>query len=66
MKYLRPEEILNNSNYVQVVPNPYVYGVCNMSKVTHYTRVPSVNEGWESVLYYRFIGSRTKNKPQIT
>jgi len=66
MKYLRPEEIQNNPSYIPVEPKPYVYGVSNMSNITHHTRVPSVNQGWETVLYYRFVGSITQNQPQST
>lgn len=66
MKYLKPEELINNPSFIQVVPKPYVYGVSNMNNITHHTRVPSVNEGWETVLYYRFIGSITNNQPKIT
>ena len=63
MKYLKPEEIVDNPNYVQVIPSLYVYGVSNMNDVTHYTRVISGNEDWETVLYYRFIGSITQDQP---
>jgi len=65
MKYLKPEEIVDNPSFTQVKPNPYVYGLSNMSKITHYTRVPSDNEGWETVLYYRFIGYIKRNQPKI-
>jgi hypothetical protein len=63
MKYLKPEEILNNPDYVQIMPETYVYGLSNTKGITHYTRVTSSNEGWETVLYYRFIGSITPNQP---
>jgi len=65
MKYLKPEEILNNPNFAPVVPNPYVYGLSNMNKITHYTRVSSGNEGWEKVLYYRVIRSIKQDQPKI-
>jgi len=66
MKYLKPEEIVNNPSFILMKPKPYVYGVSNMSNITHHTRVTSSNEGWETVLYYRFIGSITQNQPSIT
>ena len=60
MKYLNPEEILDNLQYIQVIPKINQMGESNMYRVTHFTRVPSHN-GWETVLYYRFIGSITPN-----
>jgi hypothetical protein len=63
MKYLKPEELVDNLNFIQVIPETYVYGLSNTKGITHYTRVPSVNEGWETVLYYRFIGSIKQDQP---
>jgi hypothetical protein len=62
MKYLKPEEILNNPSYIQIIPEAYVYGLSNTKGITHYTRVTSSNEGWETVLYYKFIGSITRDQ----
>ena len=52
MKYLKPEEILNNPDYIPVVPKTGQVGESLMSRITHFTRVPSNNE-WDNELYYR-------------
>ena len=66
MKYLKPEEILNNPDYVQIKPKTYVWGVSNVNDITHYTCIPFNDDGWEAVLYYRFVGSITQDQPQNT
>ena len=60
MKYLKPEDILNNPDYIHIIPKTGQVGESLMSRITHYTRVPSHN-GWDNVLYYRYIGSITPN-----
>jgi len=60
MKYLKPEEIIDNPQYIQVTPRANQLGESNMHRITHFTRVPLQDE-WDSVLYYRFIGSITSN-----
>ncbi len=47
-------------------PKSYVWGVSNVNDITHYTCVPFNDNGWESVLYYRFVGSITQDQPQNT
>jgi hypothetical protein len=66
MKYLKPEEILNNPDYVQIIPNPLDYIYDKSKETTYYTRVSSDDDGWEAVLYYRFVGSITQDQPQNT
>lgn len=67
-KYLPPSQLLNNPEYIQIVLKPNGHGGNYVDHVTHHTRVPSTNpkleleEGWESVLYFRYIGSHTDNE----
>ncbi len=60
VKYLKPGDILNNPDYIHIVPKTGQVGESLMSRITHYTRVPSHNE-WDNILYYRYIGSITPN-----
>lgn len=60
MEYLPPEQIINNSEYIQIVLETDQMGDSKMGRISHYTRMPSL-DGWDIVLYYRYIGSITQN-----
>ena len=58
MEYLPPELIIDNPEYIQIVLETDQMGDSKMNRISHYTRIPSL-DGWDTVLYYRFIGSIT-------
>jgi hypothetical protein len=60
MEYLPPELIIDNPEYIQIVLETDQMGDSKMNRISHYTRIPSL-DGWDTVLYYRFIGSITPN-----
>jgi hypothetical protein len=55
MIYLPPDQLLDNTQYTQIVPKTSHLGDSNMYRITHFTRVPS-SDGWDHVLYFRYIG----------
>ena len=67
-KYLPPSQLLNNPEYTQIVLKPNGHGANYVDHITHHTRIPTTNpdliseEGWESVLYFRYIGSHLENE----
>ena len=58
MIYLPPDQVLNNTQYTQIVPKTNGLGESNMNRITHFTRVAS-SDGWDHVMYFRYIGSPT-------
>jgi len=60
MIYLPPDQLLDNTQYTQIVPKTSHLGDSNMYRITHFTRVPS-SDGWDHVLYFRYIGSALEN-----
>ena len=71
-RYLPPDQILNNPEFIQIEIKPDGLGGSRLGQVTHYTRVPSTNPdlppvsegstGWEDVLYFRHIGSHNDDE----
>lgn len=61
-KYLSPDQIIGNPEFVQIKLKSNGHGGVVTNNITHYTRVPSTDplypseKGWEDVLYFRFIG----------
>lgn len=62
------EEVHNNPEYIQIEPKSDGMGGSRLGQVTHIVNRPSTNprypasEGWEDVLYYRYIGSNVDNR----
>ena len=62
-KYLPPNELIDHPEYIQIDIRPDHDGGHKMSKVTHYTRVPSeLDDGWENIIYFRRIGSHQQDE----
>jgi hypothetical protein len=61
--FLPPEQILDNPEFIQILLKPDGEGGHRLTKITHYTRIPSMlGDGWEDVLYFRHIGSHNPNE----
>ena len=56
IKFTPYNEIIDNPEYLLIDIAPDNNGGHKMNMITHYTYY-QVNDGWEKVLYYRFIGS---------
>jgi hypothetical protein len=60
IKYISPDAITDNPEYLEVDIRPDVDGGHKMSRVTHFTRIPT-DDGWDTVVYYRYIGSNNNS-----
>jgi hypothetical protein len=58
MKYLDSSKLENNPEFLPIELKPDGEGGHRLSKVTHFTKKP-LDDGWDEVLYYRYIGSHT-------
>lgn len=64
IKFIPYNEITDNPEYLLIDIAPDNNGGHKMNRITHYTYY-QVNDGWEKVLYYRFIGSNNdSNSPR--
>ena len=61
LKFVPNDQTLNNPEYLPIDIVPDNEGGHRLSKVTHYTFIPG-NDGWDKVVYYRFIGSNNDSQ----
>ena len=54
--YLPPDKVLDNPEFIKVIPKTDGLGGSKMNQVTHFTVLPSINDGWDKVVYFRHIG----------
>ena len=56
IKYISPDALINNSDYLEVDIRPDGDGGHHLSSVTHFTKIPDA-DGWDTVVYYCYIGA---------
>jgi hypothetical protein len=56
-EYISPEKVLDNPEYIRIPLKMDNLGGVRMGNITHYTRVVSDKDGWDEIIYFRYIGS---------